>query len=89
MTQGKAKIQCPGCELRTQVAVKKPGICTPTVVPFKCSSCGSQCIARLTKPKGSKDPQAVIIATKLAVESPALRQMREEQRQHNEAEGAV
>lgn len=93
-----SEIVCPGCKLKTKVGFKRPGLFSPALFQFTCTSCTSLVMAKVEAPKAKKGqpvkPGQVKVAVKLVRASQVLVDMLKEEAEHNasveeDAGGAV
>lgn len=43
------KVNCRGCETSAIIECKSPSLFAPAFIPFKCTKCGSKCLAEIRR----------------------------------------
>lgn len=84
-----AKIQCPGCKLNQKQTFKKPALFSPTILQFKCETCESDVLARITavqKVHNTSDEDRVRVQAKITHASDLLVRLQAEEAEHNQKE---
>jgi len=77
----KAKLKCPGCDIRSEAAFRRPGILGDrTIVDLICDGCGSQ-VRHAVYRKSTKTSEIQTSAV-IVIESPLLNKMRVEEAEH-------
>lgn len=80
-----AKIQCPGCQIKTDCKFKNPSLLEATIFSYDCSGCESTVMVRAEKPKGFENaPKGQIrVRPKVTKPSKLLLDMLREEAEHN------
>lgn len=45
----RTKVNCRGCDTGTLIELQTPGLFSSSFIPFKCTKCGSKCLAEIKR----------------------------------------